>query len=130
VLVPAALGGAIHATNAGAVRARIVIEGANHPLTPAADRVLSDGGTLVVPDVLANAGGVIVSYYEWVQNLQHLSWSEREINERLAAKMRRAYEGVAARAERDGVSLRVAAYELGIARVLVATQARGYGGDL
>ena len=128
VLVPAALGGAIHAANAELVRAQIVVEGANHPTTPAADRILGERGVLVVPDVLANAGGVIVSYYEWVQNLQHLRWSEQQVNDRLAARMRRSYEAVAARAERDRVSLRVAAYEVGIERVLEATRARGYGG--
>jgi glutamate dehydrogenase (NAD(P)+) len=128
VLVPAALGGAIHASNAGEIRARIVVEGANHPMTPAADRILGEHGVQVVPDVLANAGGVIVSYYEWAQNLQHLRWSEQEVNERLAARMTQSYGAVAARAERDHVSLRVAAYEVGIERVLEATRARGYGG--
>ncbi len=128
VLVPAALGGAIHAANAGEVRARILVEGANHPTTPAADRILGERGVLVVPDVLANAGGVIVSYFEWVQNLQHLRWSEQQVGEQLAARMSQAYGAVAARAERDQLSLRVAAYEIGIERVLEATRARGYGG--
>ena len=71
VLIPAALGGTIHAANADSIRARLLIEGANNPTTPAADEILSDKGVLVVPDVLANAGGVVVSYFEWVQNLQH-----------------------------------------------------------
>ncbi|MGO9753321.1 MAG: Glu/Leu/Phe/Val family dehydrogenase [Solirubrobacteraceae bacterium] len=128
VLVPAALGGAIHASNAEQIRARIVVEGANHPTTPAADRILGERGVQVVPDVLANAGGVIVSYFEWVQNLQHLRWSEQEVNERLAARLRHAYAAVVARAEGDHVSLRVAAYEIGIERVLEATRARGFGG--
>jgi glutamate dehydrogenase (NAD(P)+) len=128
VLVPAALGGAIHAANAEQVRARIVIEGANHPTTPAADQILGERGVQVVPDVLANAGGVVVSYFEWVQNLQHLRWSEQQVNDQLAARMTQAYAAVAARAERDQVSLRVAAYEVGIERVLEATRARGYGG--
>jgi glutamate dehydrogenase (NAD(P)+) len=128
VLVPAALGGAIHAANAEGIRARIVVEGANHPTTPAGDRILGERGIQVIPDVLANAGGVIVSYFEWVQNLQHLRWSEQEVNDRLAGRMTQAYDAVAARAERDGVSLRIAAYEVGIERVLEATRARGYGG--
>jgi glutamate dehydrogenase (NAD(P)+) len=129
VLIPAALGGAIHAANANSIRARVVIEGANNPTTPGADEILGENGVLVIPDVLANAGGVVVSYFEWVQNLQHLSWDEREVNDRLATTMRRAYREVRERAERGGeVPLRIAAYELAIERVLEATRARGYGG--
>jgi glutamate dehydrogenase (NAD(P)+) len=131
VLIPAALGGAIHARNADSISARIVIEGANNPTTPAADRILCEKGVIVVPDVLANAGGVVVSYFEWVQNLQHLSWDEHEVNNKLGASMRRAYRQVEERAKRGkAVSLRVAAYELAIERVLEATRLRGYGGYL
>jgi glutamate dehydrogenase (NAD(P)+) len=126
VLVPAALGGTIHAENADAIRARVIIEGANSPTTPAADEILNDKGTFVVPDVLANAGGVIVSYFEWVQNLQHFSWGEREVNDKLGNIMRRAYREVSARAASDQAPMRVAAYELGIERVLEAAQDRGY----
>jgi glutamate dehydrogenase (NAD(P)+) len=125
VLVPAALGGMIHAGNADRVRARAVIEGANSPTTPRADAVLNDGGVLVVPDVLANAGGVIVSYYEWVQNLQHFQWDVREVNEKLANRMHRAYRDVAARAAQRGTTLRAAAYEIAIERVLEAARTRG-----
>jgi glutamate dehydrogenase (NAD(P)+) len=129
VLIPAALGGTIHAGNAGSIRARMVLEGANNPTTPAGDAILSDNGVLVVPDVLANAGGVVVSYFEWVQNLQHLRWDEREVNNKLAARMRTAYREVEERTSRNGlVSLRVAAYELAIERVLEATRLRGLGG--
>jgi glutamate dehydrogenase (NAD(P)+) len=128
VLVPAALGGTIHAANAGSIDARVVVEGANNPTTPAADEILTDKGILVVPDLLANAGGVVVSYFEWVQNLQHLSWEEHEVNNKLGARMRRAYREVERRAIDQGVSLRVAAYELAIERVLEATRLRGYGG--
>lgn len=128
VLVPAALGGAIHAANAGSVRARLVIEGANNPTTPAADEILRDRGVLIVPDILANAGGVVVSYFEWVQNLQHSSWEEHEINNKLGAKMRSAYREVEARADAEAVALRLAAYELAIERVLEAARLRGYGG--
>ena len=129
VLIPAALGGTIHAANAESIRARVVIEGANNPTTPAADEILRDKGVLVVPDVLANAGGVVVSYFEWVQNLQHLSWQEHAVNAKLAAKMRDAYRAVEQRAERgERSSLRLAAYELAIERVLDATRLRGYGG--
>jgi glutamate dehydrogenase (NAD(P)+) len=129
VLIPAALGGTIHAENADSIRARVVLEGANNPTTPAADTILNDRGILVVPDVLANAGGVVVSYFEWVQNLQHLRWEEHEVNNKLGAKMRTAYREVEERANRDGgVPLRAAAYELAIERVLEATRLRGFGG--
>ena len=123
------VGGAIHAANADAIRARLVIEGANNPTTPSADEILHDNRVLVIPDVLANAGGVIVSYYEWVQNLQHISWDEREINDKLMAKMVRAYQEVRAQSAQGPVkSLRMAAYQLGIGRVLEAIRLRGYGG--
>ena len=105
----------------------MVIEGANSPTTPTADEILADNGDPVIPDVMANAGGVVVSYFEWVQNLQHFRWDEREVNDKLGTIMRRAYREVVARAkEEDGVPLRVAAYELGIERVLEAARARGY----
>ncbi len=126
VLIPAALGGMIHAENAHLIKARAVIEGANSPTTPTADEILHDAGVLVVPDVLANAGGVVVSYYEWVQNLQHFRWDEREVNDKLGTTMRGAYGEVATRAEHDAVPLRVAAFELGIERVLEAARTRGY----
>ena len=126
VFIPAALGGMIHRGNADDLNARVVIEGANSPTTPEADEILADKGVHVVPDVLANAGGVVVSYYEWVQNMQHFSWDEREVNDRLGTRMRRAYREVAHRAKEDGVSLRVAAYELGIERVVEAARTRGY----
>jgi glutamate dehydrogenase (NAD(P)+) len=126
VLIPAALGGTIHVANADQIVAPMIIEAANSPTTAGADAILEGKGKLVVPDVLANAGGVVVSYFEWVQNLQHFSWEEREVNEKLSTIMRRAYREVATHAERDGVSLRVAAYELGIGRVLEAAKARGY----
>src|ERR687886_65454 len=126
VLIPAALGGMIHADNAEAINARVIIEGANSPTTPAADDILNDKGVLVVPDVLANAGGVIVSYYEWVQNLQHFRWDEREVNDKLGTTIRRAYREVASRAREDDVPMRVAAFELGIERVVEAASVRGY----
>jgi glutamate dehydrogenase (NAD(P)+) len=128
VFIPAALGGTIHAANAGSIRARMVIEGANNPTTPAADEILGDKGVLAVPDILANAGGVVVSYFEWAQNLQHSRWDEHEVNNKLGAKMRGAYREVEERADTQRLSLRVAAYELAIERVLEATRLRGYGG--
>jgi glutamate dehydrogenase (NAD(P)+) len=126
VLIPAALGGTIHAGNADSIRARMVIEGANSPTTPAADEILNDRGLFVVPDVLANAGGVVVSYFEWVQNLQHFHWGLREVNDKLGTIMRRAYRDVSTRAASEQVSMRLVSYELGIERVLQAARDRGY----
>ena len=126
VFIPAAIGGMVHERNADQLNCRMVIEGANSPLTPKADEILADKGVTVVPDLLANAGGVVVSYFEWVQNLQHFRWDEQDVNDRLGTIMRRAWGEVAARAEADGVSLRIAAYALGIERVVEAARTRGY----
>jgi len=126
VFIPAALGGMINAGNADAINARMVVEGANSPTTPKADDILADKGVHVVPDVMANAGGVVVSYFEWVQNLQHFRWDEREVNDRLGRIMRKAFREASAKAREDGVSMRVAAYELGIERVVDAAATRGY----
>ena len=126
VFIPAALGGMLHKHNAGRLEARMVVEGANSPTTPAADEILQDKGILVVPDVMANAGGVVVSYFEWVQNLQHFRWDEREVNDRLGRIMRKAFREVSARAREDDVPLRTAAYALGIERVVEASRTRGY----
>ena len=126
VLIPAALGGMIHEENADDLNCRMVIEGANSPTTPKADDILNDKDIHVVPDVMANAGGVVVSYFEWVQNLQHFRWDEREVNEKLGTIMRRAYREVSSRHKEHEVPLRVAAFEIGIERVLEAAKTRGY----
>jgi glutamate dehydrogenase (NAD(P)+) len=127
VFIPAALGGMIHAENADSLNCRVVIEGANSPTTPTADEILSDKGIFIIPDVMANAGGVVVSYFEWAQNLQHFRWDEREVNDKLGTIMRRAYREVVARTkDEDETSLRVAAYQTGIERVLEAARTRGY----
>ena len=126
VFIPAALGGMIHADNADDLNCRVVIEGANSPTTPTADDILTDKGVFIVPDVMANAGGVVASYFEWVQNLQHFRWDEREVNDRLGTVMRRAYRECLARSREDDAPLRVASYELGIERVLEAARLRGY----
>jgi glutamate dehydrogenase (NAD(P)+) len=126
VFIPAALGGMIHNKNADRLRCRMVVEGANSPTSPAADEILTDKGILVVPDVMANAGGVVVSYFEWVQNLQHFRWDEREVNDRLGRIMRKAFREVSAKAREHDSTLRVAAYELGIERVVEAARTRGY----
>ena len=129
VFIPAALGGMIHESNADSLNCKVVVEGANSPTTPKADDILTDKGVTVIPDVMANAGGVVVSYFEWVQNLQHFRWEEDEVNERLGRIMRKAYRSVHERAEEDDVPLRVAAYQLGIERVVEASRTRGYIGD-
>jgi glutamate dehydrogenase (NAD(P)+) len=126
VFVPAALGGMIHKQNADRLQAKMVLEAANSPTTPAADDILADKGVLVVPDVMANAGGVVVSYFEWAQNLQHFRWDEREVNDRLGRMMRKAFREVSARAKEGKVPLRIAAYEQGIERVVDAATTRGY----
>jgi len=126
VFIPAALGGMIHEHNAHRLACKVVVEGANSPTTPAADSILAERGIHLIPDVVANAGGVVVSYFEWVQNLQHFRWDEREVNDRLGNIMRRAYREVRGRAREDGLSLREAAYVLGIERVVEAAQTRGY----
>jgi glutamate dehydrogenase (NAD(P)+) len=126
VFIPAALGGMIHASNADRLNCKLVLEGANSPTTPIADDILHEKGTVVVPDVLANAGGVVVSYFEWVQNLQHFRWEESEVNEKLGNIMRGSYGEVLARSNQGEVPLRVAAYELGIERVVEAARTRGY----
>ncbi|NEX15798.1 MAG: glutamate dehydrogenase [Halochromatium sp.] len=97
LLIPAALGGQIHAGNAQAVNARVIVEGANRPVTPEADDILTKRGILVLPDILANAGGVTVSYYEWVQNIEHHSWPLEDINGRLRARINNATDRVVAR---------------------------------
>jgi glutamate dehydrogenase (NAD(P)+) len=97
VLIPAALGGQIHSGNAEAVRARLIVEGANRPVTPEADDILSANGIRVLPDILANAGGVTVSYYEWVQNIEHHSWPLESINGRLLARINAATDRVVGR---------------------------------
>ena len=128
VRIPAALGGAIDSANADSVRARMIVEGANTPPRPARTRSSTATGVLVIPDVLANAGGVIVSYFEWAQNPSRFSWDEREVNDRLAHRMQLAYRQVEERARAGRVSLRVAAYELGIERVVEAGRLRGRRG--
>ena len=125
VLVPAALEGVIHVDNAADIRARFVVEGANGPTTPAADAILADRGVSVVPDVLANAGGVAVSYFEWVQDQQAYWWTEDEVNERLRAIMERSYEEVSTLATERGLSLRTAAQAIGVGRVAEAHRTRG-----
>jgi glutamate dehydrogenase (NAD(P)+) len=107
------------------VRARIVVEGANGPTTPDADAIFAEKGIILIPDILANAGGVIVSYFEWVQDLQFYFWEEDEVNERLHRVITRAFRDVMAMADQHKVGLRDAAMMLGVNRVVEATRLRG-----
>ncbi len=125
ILVPAAIEGQITGENAGRIRARLIVEGANGPTTPDADEILADRHVVVVPDILANAGGVIVSYFEWVQDLQSFFWSEDEINQRLERIMVQAFEGVVNLAREREVDLRTAALIYAINRVADALMTRG-----
>jgi glutamate dehydrogenase (NAD(P)+) len=125
VLVPAALESQITVANASRIRARLVAEGANGPTTVEADRILERRGILVLPDILANAGGVTVSYFEWVQDLQSFFWEEAEINRRLERVLRRGFAQMVDKAERHHVSWRMGAYLVAVARVADATAVRG-----
>ena len=125
VLIPAATEGVITRDNADRVQARIVAEAANGPTTPEADAILFKKGTLVIPDILANAGGVTVSYFEWVQDLQSFFWGVDEITQKLEVIMNRAYAAVAEKADQFSCDLRLAANMLAISRVAEATQIRG-----
>ena len=125
VVAPCALEQVITTENADKVKAKIVCEGANGPTTPAADEILEDRGILVLPDVLANAGGVVVSYFEWVQGLQEYFWKEDEVNARLNDISTRAFNETWATRESRGTSMRMAAYGLAVQRVSEATTTRG-----
>ena len=125
VLIPAAVGGVLHAGNAGDVQARLILEGANNPTTLEADRILLDRGVLIVPDIICNAGGVTVSYFEWVQDLQNYFWSENEIVSRLREIMIRAFESVLEVSVREKVDMRTAALMRGIDKVAGAKLVRG-----
>ena len=125
VLVPAALENQITSHNAHDIKAKLIVEGANGPTTPEADEILRKRGVILVPDILANAGGVTVSYFEWVQDLQSFFWSEHEINARLESIMTRSFKEVLAIRDEKKVDMRMAAYLLAVNRVAVATADRG-----
>jgi glutamate dehydrogenase (NAD(P)+) len=126
VFFPAALGGMIHEDNADLMQCKMIVEGANNPTSFKGDEILRDKGVFIVPDLMANAGGVVCSYFEWVQNLQHFRWEEREVNDKLGAIMRRAYRDVAQRADAEGLDLRRTAFKIAIERVVEASRMRGY----
>jgi glutamate dehydrogenase (NAD(P)+) len=125
ILAPCALEQVVTSENAAKVKASIICEGANGPVTPAADPILEDKGVLILPDVLANAGGVVVSYFEWVQGLQEYFWKEAEVNAKLNDIITRAFNETWATMESRGTSMRLAAYGLAVQRVAEATTTRG-----
>lgn len=125
VLVPAALGGQITAENVDNIKCKIIVEGANGPTTPDADQKLHEKGIIVVPDILANAGGVTVSYFEWVQGLMHLFWSEDEVNQRLEQIMGRACDQVLELSTKSKLRPRMAALRIGVSRIAEAKRLRG-----
>jgi glutamate dehydrogenase (NAD(P)+) len=125
VLIPAALGGQIDDNNAHKLQCKIVVEGANGPTTPEADMILHERGIMVVPDILANAGGVTVSYFEWVQGMMHLFWSEDEVNQRLEQIMGRACDQVFELSTKSKLRTRLAALRIGVSRIAEAKRLRG-----
>ena len=125
ILLPSALENAITMKNVGNVKAKIIAELANGPTTPGADRVFEDEGVFLIPDILANAGGVTVSYYEWVQDQYSFFWSERQINDTLESTIQTAFKSVHETAERYNTDMRTGAYILAVGRVVEATSVRG-----
>ncbi len=125
ILIPAAISAQITKENADKIKAKLVVEGANGPCTPEADHILSDKGILVVPDILANAGGVVVSYFEWVQDLQNFFWEENEVNNKLTRIMKHSYAAVESTMKTHKTDMRTAAYIIGVKRVSEATIKRG-----
>ena len=126
VLIPAAIGNVITVENASQIRAKLVLEAANHPTTPEADEILIDRGIVVLPDILVNAGGVIVSYFEWTQNLQEFRWDEDRVNGELAKILIAAYREMCAKAKMRHLTYRDAALEIGVERVARAVELRGF----
>jgi len=125
LLIPAAIAAQITVENADKIKAKIIVEGANGPCTPEADHILSDKGVFVVPDILANSGGVVVSYFEWVQDLQNFFWEENEVNNRLTRIMRNSYQAVEQMSRSHKTDMRTGALIIGVKRVADATVKRG-----
>ena len=126
VLVPAAIDNVITEDNAKYIKASMILEAANHPITPEADDILNDAGKTVMPDILVNAGGVIVSYFEWTQNIQEFHWEEDKVNEELKKTILQAYREVRERAQSEGITHRQASFEIGVKWVARAVELRGF----
>jgi glutamate dehydrogenase/leucine dehydrogenase len=126
ILIPAAIEEVITSQNAGRIRAAVVVEAANAPVTFEADRILNERGVHVLPDILANAGGVIVSYFEWAQNIQEFRWQEDRVNQELLANMTKAYDAVRKQVHETGVTHREASYAIAVSRVAQAIRLRGF----
>ena len=126
VLVPAALGSVIDADNWERIDTKLIVEGANHPVTPYADYHLAEQGVVVIPDILANAGGVMVSYFEWAQNIQQYRWTEAHVNRELESLLSEAFNDVQQLSGDQGVSMRSAAFMTGAERVADAIEVRGF----
>ncbi|MGH2729391.1 MAG: Glu/Leu/Phe/Val family dehydrogenase [Actinomycetota bacterium] len=126
ILIPAAIQGVIHSDNADRIKAKMIVEAANAPTTPVADQILRDKGLAVVPDILANTGGVTVSYFEWVQNIQQFRWELEQVNFELKKRMSKATQAVFTRMEANRGSLRDAAFDIAVERVANTAQVRGY----
>ncbi|PKB71638.1 MAG: glutamate dehydrogenase [SAR202 cluster bacterium Io17-Chloro-G6] len=126
VLVPAAIDNVITEDNARFIKAPLILEAANHPITPEADQILSGGGITILPDILVNAGGVVVSYFEWTQNLQEFHWEESRVNEELKKTLLRAYQEVRTRSVNQAITHRQASFEVGVQRVARAVELRGF----
>jgi len=125
VLIPAAVGGVITSSNAKNIKAKVIIEGANSPTTVNADKILQDSDVLLVPDILANAGGITASYFEWVQNTQNYLWKESELNDKLMDVLITAFEEIWIISQKQNCDLRTAALIKGIKRVAAAKLTRG-----
>ena len=126
MLVPAGPGGVVGADNWERIEAKLIVEGANHPVTPNADYHLAESGVVIVPDILANAGGVMVLYFEWAQNIQQYRWTEAHVNRELEAMLDQAFTEVQQLSIDQGVSFRTAAFMTGAERVADAIEVRGF----
>ncbi|KAG4171491.1 hypothetical protein ERO13_A12G212900v2 [Gossypium hirsutum] len=126
VLIPCALGGVLNKENAADVKAKFIIEAANHPTDPEADEILSRKGVIILPDIYANSGGVTVSYFEWVQNIQGFMWEEEKVNYELKRYMKRAFSDIKAMCHTHNCNLRMGAFALGVNKVARATVLRGW----
>ena len=125
ILIPAAVGGVITSNNAENIKAKVIVEGANSQTTLSADKILKENNVMIIPDILANAGGVTASYFEWVQNTQNYLWKEKELHERLIDVLTSAFEEIWIISEKNHVDLRTAALIKGIKKVAAAKLTRG-----